>query len=177
MPGQYIKNLIAALWRESPLNTALALRQTPHLPGTQSCVIRFCNVLTRWVLCCSHVVLSYHFITCSASHTRSYHCNPLSLSKVDRIKRYGGTTSSEKPWPEEPERLTDEELSDTVAHTGGISEGWRCWRYVRKLYIYIVNFWILIILISVGPPQTFQGICLMMLGSSQHFLRWSQMGK
>eukprot|EP00434_Breviolum_minutum_P036976 symbB.v1.2.032772.t1/scaffold3975.1/size47066/2 len=28
---------------------------------------------------------------------------------VDRIKRYGGTTSSEKPWPEEPERLTDED--------------------------------------------------------------------
>lgn len=32
--------------------------------------------------------------------------NPTS---VDRIKRYGGTTSSEKPWPEEPEALTDED--------------------------------------------------------------------
>lgn len=32
--------------------------------------------------------------------------NPTS---VDQIKRYGGTTSSEKPWPEEPEAVTDED--------------------------------------------------------------------
>ena len=32
-----------------------------------------------------------------------------SATQVDRIKRYGGTTNSEKPWPEEPEALTDED--------------------------------------------------------------------
>jgi len=41
--------------------------------------------------------------------------NPTS---VDRIKRYGGTTSSEKPWPEEPEAVTDEERPELQAGCG-----------------------------------------------------------
>ena len=45
--------------------------------------------------------------------------NPTS---VDQIKRYGGTTSSEKPWPEEPEAVTDEDkflrLEKLIMRTG-----------------------------------------------------------
>ena len=37
---------------------------------------------------------------------------------MDRIKRYGGTTSSEKPWPEEPEAVTDEERPELQAGCG-----------------------------------------------------------
>ena len=198
MPGQYIKNLIAALWRELPLNTtALALRQTPHLPGTQSCV-GFCNVSdTRWVLdvlqpCCafiplhkymgvsknrgtpkSSILIGFSTINPSILGYPWFLETPTCSSKVDRIKRYGGTTSSEKPWPEEPERLTDEELSDTVASRRVDVDVHNLW--FVNCYMYVLWSFESWLSWLVNPPQkTFQWVCLMMLGSPQPF---PQMGK